>query len=345
MNARSLANKLSSFHFIVYSTLPSVIAVTETWLSSSYYNNEVLPTGYSIIRQDRPTRGGGVLLATISHIPSIVIYSNTSPDILTIKLLLHSPILISAIYIPPSSSDSLWSFLISYLSDLFQSDCPIVVVGDFNCPDINWDTLSATNHSSSRLCNLMFDFNLSQCVTEPTHIKGNILDLVLINSADILSEVTVSSPLSTSDHFSLSFNILTKSYRPTSNSSSSFLNYTKADFLGMCDFLLDWDFSSCYASDNVEVIWSEIKSAISTAIDAFVPSSTIPRHHSHLPRWFNASIRHRLKQFRSVRRSYISNPTSTRKQKLSDLESDLQRDISNAKEEFVSALINKSVTN
>ena len=34
----------------------------------------------------------------------------------------------------------------------------------------------------------------------------------------------------------------------------------------MCAFLLDWDFSACYESSNVHMIWSLLKSAISTAI-------------------------------------------------------------------------------
>jgi hypothetical protein len=42
-----------------------VISVTETWLNDNVSNNEIFPSGYNIIRKDRPSnkRGGGVLLA------------------------------------------------------------------------------------------------------------------------------------------------------------------------------------------------------------------------------------------------------------------------------------------
>ena len=36
--------------------------MNETWLSGHVYNSEILHSGYCIIRKDRKTRGGGVLL-------------------------------------------------------------------------------------------------------------------------------------------------------------------------------------------------------------------------------------------------------------------------------------------
>ena len=149
----------------MYSSLPSVVAVTETWLSGSFFDNEILPTGYSIFRKDHPSHGGGVLLAVASHIPSSFIYSQFDPDILTIKLLSPSPVIHCVVYIPPLSSDTLWSSLLDYLRCLFTSSClPVVVLGDFNCPDIDWPLLSASSSFSNLLCDLVYDFNLMQCI-------------------------------------------------------------------------------------------------------------------------------------------------------------------------------------
>ena len=104
LNARSLTKKLPSFHSFVYSSLPDVIAVTETWLSDSMFNNEVLPNGYSVYRKDRQSRGGGLLIGTASHISSSFLYSQSDPDVLTVKLFLPFPIVICAVYIPPSAT-------------------------------------------------------------------------------------------------------------------------------------------------------------------------------------------------------------------------------------------------
>ena len=40
---------------------------------------------------------------------------------------------------------------------------------------------------------------------------------------------------------------------------------------GLCDYLLDFDFSSYFASKDVEDMWSFLKSVLTTALDQFVP--------------------------------------------------------------------------
>ena len=120
---------LKSYHpftHFVYSSLPDVIAVTETWLSDSIFNNEVLPNGYSVYCKDRQSRGGVLIGSTASHISSSFLYSLSDPDVLTVKLFLPFPIVICAVYIPPSATVD--------LQDYTSSDVP-VVLGDFNCPD------------------------------------------------------------------------------------------------------------------------------------------------------------------------------------------------------------------
>ena len=57
---RSLMHKLSSFQSFVYSSPFKVIGVVETCFTSSIFDNKILPSEFSILRKDRPTRGGGV---------------------------------------------------------------------------------------------------------------------------------------------------------------------------------------------------------------------------------------------------------------------------------------------
>ena len=106
----------------------------------------------------------------------------------------------------------------------------------------------------------------------------------------------------------------------------SFLNYSiKADFDGMCDFLLNWHFSVCYRPSDVETIWSLLKSAINTAIDRFVPSVSFTHCHSGLPiKWFNHDLHHNFKCLQTFRRKYNLLPTPNLLRKLSHLESQLQ---------------------
>lgn len=47
----------------MYSSQVNILAITETWLHDLILDNEILPCGYVIYRNDRSTRGGGVMLA------------------------------------------------------------------------------------------------------------------------------------------------------------------------------------------------------------------------------------------------------------------------------------------
>jgi len=83
-----------------------------------------------------------------------------------------------------------------------------IILGDFNCPDIDWQTLSC----STDLCHTLFyDFvvgnGFSQCVTEPTR-QCNIVDLVLVNDPFIISRTNITSPFSISDHNTVNIDIL-----------------------------------------------------------------------------------------------------------------------------------------
>lgn len=102
----------------MYSIRPTIVSVTETWLSSNIYNNEILPTGYSLFRADRPSRGGGALLAILSDIPVSVVHVQSDPDIVCVKIISPTPIICAPFtYLPPPlnllSSPFCYIFVIS----------------------------------------------------------------------------------------------------------------------------------------------------------------------------------------------------------------------------------------
>ena len=74
MNIRNLVNKLSNFQSFICSSDFSILCITETWLSKDIFDNEIIPSGYTIYRKDRDSRGGGVLLAVKDNITVVVNY-------------------------------------------------------------------------------------------------------------------------------------------------------------------------------------------------------------------------------------------------------------------------------
>ena len=79
----------------------------------------------------------------------------------------------------------------------------IIVSGDFNAPDISWDTeYSSQSPVSDRLLEIIDDHDLSQHVKEPTRRDTNtqnILDLILSNNSNIIENVSVVPGISEHD--------------------------------------------------------------------------------------------------------------------------------------------------
>ena len=63
----------------------------------------------------------------------------------------------------------------------------LIIIGDLNYSDINWNNLSASIPISSFFCDIVFNLNLIQHVTKSTHLNGNIFDVVLSN-CDLVEE-------------------------------------------------------------------------------------------------------------------------------------------------------------
>ena len=96
-----------------------------------------------------------------------------------------------SIYVPPDSPLSYVSSLVLFLSDLVSSFSKCTFVGDFNFPDIDWFALMGTSISSTCLCDFVFDYNFTQHIFEPTHVKGNVLDLVLTSPCVSVTNLTI----------------------------------------------------------------------------------------------------------------------------------------------------------
>ena len=291
-NARSLGNKLINLQSLVYSSNPGIVAITETWLNKDIFSNEILPHDYCIYRKDRSTRGGGVLIAVHNSIPSRIIDSPTEMELVAI-LLLNLNLFVCVVYVPPSIGLSLFKNILCFLESLAITNS-ILIMGDFNLPDINWSTLTSSSSSvhSDYFCEFVFDCNLTQLVDGPTHCKGNCLDLILSNTPDSVGPITISPhSLIQSDHYLLSFTLSVRNHSSIKSEEVTryVLDLSKLNYTDMAEYLLDVDFSDCLLSTDANFIWCRLRSRILEVIDLLAPKVKLkPKKHS--PCWFNSSI-------------------------------------------------------
>ena len=339
---------MSKFQSLIYSSNYDIVFVTETWLTEFIFDQEILPTNYCIFRKDRQSRGGGVMIAirepisaaTVNILPAS---ATDSLEVISVNLILHKPITLCCIYNPPCPNNSqVLKETIQYLSALLQSTAnPTIIVGDFNLPDINWDNLMATctSTSSSDFCDFIFDNALLQINDKPTHTGGNILDLIITNSENSVNNLTIHSSghLVLSDHFTLTFSL--SSTVPSSPHSicKYVYDYPKADYDGLCSYLLDMDFSPCLLSQDVEEVWNIIKSTIYEGMSLFIPMVRLRRY--QYPQWYTPELRHLSKCLSTLRKKVSNNPTSYLCNKFAQESSKLSSKTQLAKSVYESKLV------
>ena len=108
------------------------------------FDYEILLTNYTIFHKDRRSRGGGVLVAVDSSLSCYEVASPPDLEVISVKI---GHILLCTVYITPTllllDTGSLMN-LLSYLADLSSSSEHLLIVGDFNAPDIEWSSLTGT---------------------------------------------------------------------------------------------------------------------------------------------------------------------------------------------------------
>ena len=132
LNCRSLINKLSLFQSFVYFSDFTFICLTETWLSDHISDDEILPNGFVLYHKDRPKRGGGVLIAVKSCVPSSSVPSPPDLEVISVEVGIKHDFVLCSVYIPPDSPACLISSLVLYLKSLVSLYSRCIFVGDFN---------------------------------------------------------------------------------------------------------------------------------------------------------------------------------------------------------------------
>ena len=185
--------------------------------------------------------------------------------------------------------NSYYSDLVNYLNTISAHSAPVLLLGDFNSPDINWSTLTDSSTSLNNLCEFIFESNLVQLVDSPTHICGNILDLALTNSPEHVTNLLVHPPdyqCVTSDHYLITFTI-TFEHLVSSPTINEVFYFIKGDYTGLSEYLLSCDLSSIYNSSGIEEIWHLLKSHITCAMVLLIPKTRL--HVQQFPTWLHLS--------------------------------------------------------
>ncbi|RMC12189.1 hypothetical protein DUI87_11325 [Hirundo rustica rustica] len=212
-----------------------VVAITETWWDVSHNWSNALD-GYKLFRRDRKgRRGRGVALYIRKAFDTIGIETNEDGvECLWVRIkgkANKADILLGVSYHPPNQGEEVDNLFYKQLENVSGSSA-LVLVGDFNMPDICWELNTAEKRQSRKFLECMEDNFLLQLVGEPT--RGRIiLDLLFANRDGLVGDVVVGGCLEQSDHEIIEFSIFGEIRRNTNKTLTlDFWTAGFGDYLG-----------------------------------------------------------------------------------------------------------------
>ena len=135
LNTGRLLSHTDQLRIFVSENKPHIIGTNETKLDHTVIDGEVEIDEYQIIRNDRNSFGGGVVLYihdSVPFTPYDAICSNLESLSIKLNILYVKPILITTIYRPPGSTVYLFPKLEELLKSLEPDDTEIIFMGDLN---------------------------------------------------------------------------------------------------------------------------------------------------------------------------------------------------------------------
>lgn len=298
-NIRSVRSKSIPLSSLVDSSTPSIIALTETWLNEDVPDSSIFLTwaNYRFFRCDRKHRkGGGVLLAVTNDVLAVPVYVSSFLECVWVSIKCGIRDLIVGVFYRPPDANTDFSSEFTRVLNLICSRFPnslLLILGDFNFPNISWSTQSVTDgqteaHNFVQSC---LDFSLVQLISRPTRsssTSANILDLVFTNDPDILSVITHLDGLS--DHDILT-GILHISPIKRKTTKKQIRCYNRADYTSINNELFSFadNFLEEHGSRSVEDNWVIFKNALTNLINRFIPIITIKTENT--APWYNQRLR------------------------------------------------------
>ena len=215
------------------------------------------------------------------------------------------PLLVGLVYRSPNSNQENNDELNSlFLRTVELRDHDVLVMGDFNSPEINWDLATSEavpSHPATTFLNVTKEAFLVQHQKEPTRHrpgqKANTVDLIFTSDDGLLEDITTAPPMGKSDHFTIIFSLDMNEKKQEHRTT---LNYTKMDTNMLIWKLLDIDWEKEGRNLTVEQYWYMLKNRIKQAVEKSVPKRSAQSRRRQ--KWMDGgtltSVRTKHKRFR-----------------------------------------------
>ncbi|KAK4828839.1 hypothetical protein QYF61_000896 [Mycteria americana] len=281
-NARSMGKKQEELEAIVHQENYDMVAITETWWDDSH-NWSAAMDGYKLFRRDSLELDDGD-----DRVECLWVRIRGKAN--------KADIVVGVCYRPPNQDEETDELFYKQLGEASQS-LALVLVGDFNLPDICWKYNTAERKQSRRFLERVADNFLTQLVSEPTR-EGAPLDLLFMNREGLVSHVMVGGCLGQSDHEMIEFLIRGEVVRGVSKTAT--LDFRRADF-GLFRRLVErvpWE--AALMGRGVQEGWTLFKEEVLKAQERAVPRCRKMSRQGRRPAWLTRELWLELRKKRRV---------------------------------------------
>ena len=325
---------------------PGIFILNETWLKKSILDNEIIPTNdYKVFRLDRTNKthppdpnihnrfrsnGGGVLIGIRRDLDVI----STKIDIqckaeilgVTLKFNDGKKIIICTCYRVGTLGSQNHSCIDQYLRNLRlrRGISNICLVGDFNLPHTDWQGFHSSDSIEQLFINSFSDLGFTQLVNHPTHNQGNILDVVLTNNSQLITDTVVDSNflVCKSDHSTVRFNIKSN-VRRKKPVKREIYNFKRADWAAINEELRFTDWNRLLSISDIDVAWNRFKTKLFECCNRHIPKIKIKCEFQ--PPWYDAETHDLCRQKERLHSRYKQTKSTEHYAKYSDCRRQFKR--------------------
>ena len=305
-NCDSVINKRSELETHLQITKPDLVALTEIFPKNyqlDIQQHELELPGYQLFLSNEgqvPKRGAAIYVKDSIRCTKEDVDGGLFQESVWINLELdRTRLLLGCIYRSPSSSSENNSELCNLLKKACQRKHDhLLLVGDFNYRDINWDlnTISSANEDCRNFLNCVDDLFLYQHVLSPTRYREgqlpSTLDLVFTNEEELILDLNYGSPLGKSDHISLSIQLSLR--RSDVGEDLLTRNYYQGNYDKIREHLKSIDWKEELSNLSGIEAWHHFEKVLLQCIEAWVPLRK--RCVRNRPQWMNHRAIEAIKQ-------------------------------------------------
>ena len=299
----------------------SVLIITESKLDNTIPSNILKIPGYhEPVRHDRPVggrHGGGTLMYISDKLTFKHRYQNQSQhyehlwvDILTAS----KTIAINCLYRPPQETPESHDLFLSTANDIltqlltYKADLK-VVSGDLNLGNCYClDPVLPFKPLDNAASQLFSSFGFTQLIDIPSRVTDNtmsLLDLVFVESLDLVDQYGTLPPIADHDGTLVSFNIKLKLKKST---NKILYDYKNADIDGAVNFIKNVNFDTNVFNHPLHLQAQIFTEVLKNALEQFVPTRTVCVKPNSIP-WCNSYtrllLRKKNRNYKIFKRSLI----------------------------------------